>query len=453
MSRAEIITRTKTTLSKIIIFSTPKLGTSIIMGFADFALFTLYALAYQVTPILVGLALGLGKLTIAASQFFFGWISDSKYTRFGRRKPYLIIMSPILGFSFILLLLPSLIIDLNDLQGLFVWLLLWYQIFNICYGVTSPYGSWMAEQFTVEDRPRAAQYQSGFSFVGNAIMILFSMVVLTAFIERIQEAPDIIPPEFLFNVIIFGTIPVVFFYLASFLMPTEYNFKIESSVFQNLKTILTHKNFLLVTVMQGIASIAIVMIGNTMLQYIILVLQLKDEEYYIVAALMIFGILGFLYIWRRIIEKIGKKRSLLCMFLALILFLPLTLLGLIPMDSYFALGIIFILGLAGCLGGWYLFPAIMYADIAEDDEKKTGELKAGIYQGFPSITLNIFQAIGLFLLGIILDLPVIGNLPYSIGFILWGPICSAVLIVAYFYSRKFIQLDFKWEKNLNEVSR
>ena len=127
--------------------------------------------------------------------------------------------------------------------------------------------------------------------------------------------------------------------------------------------------------------------------------------------------------------------------------------GLIPMDSYFGLGIIFMLGLAGCLGGWYLFPAIIYADIAEDDEKKTGELKAGIYQGFPSIVLNLFQAGGLFLLGIILDLPVVGNLPYSIGLVLWGPICSVILIGAYFFSRKFIQLDFEWEKNQNEFNR
>ncbi len=118
------------------------------------------------------------------------------------------------------------------------------------------------------------------------------------------------------------------------------------------------------------------------------------------------------------------------------------------MSSYLILGIIFILGIAALLGGWYLFPYIIYADLAEDDEKSTGELKAGIYTGFPSIVLNIFQAGGIFLLGAILTLPSIttGSLTYSIGLILWGPICSLILICSWLYTKKFVTLDFEWEK-------
>ncbi len=85
----------------------------------------------------------------------------------------------------------------------------------------------------------------------------------------------------------------------------------------------------------------------------------------------------------------------------------------------------------------------MYADIAEVDERATGELKAGIYVGFPSIALNLFQALGLFIMGMILELPRWGTLTYSIGYVLWGPICSLILIGAYFFARKFIKLDFE----------
>ncbi len=449
MNEMEIVSRGKSSTNRNVMFGLPKLGTSIIMGFADFALATLYILGYQITPFLVGVALALGKLTIASSQFFFGWISDAKYTRLGRRKPYLIIMSPVLGLSFILLLLPSLILDLNDLNIIFIWLVVWYQIFNICYGVTSPYNSWMAEQFRVEDRPRASQYQQFFGMVGMAIITAFSMVVLTSFIDKIIEDPESIPSEFLYSVIIFGIIPIVLFYLVSFLLPIEPKFKIESNLFQNLKTILKNKNFVLVTIMQGISSVATMMITAIMLLFIEVVLDFNTTEYYVAAAIMIFGILGFLYIWRKLIEKLGKKRSLLYIFLSNVFVTLLTLLGLLPMESSFIFGILFILGLAGCLGGWSLFPAIMYADIAQDDEIKTGELKAGIYIGFPSITLNLFQALSLFIMGIILELPdiTVGSLQYSIGLILWGPICSLIFIITYLYTRKFIQLDFEWEKN------
>jgi len=449
MSQEEIITRSKGTRSRYLLFGMPKVGTAIVMGLADFALFTLYVVGYQVDPFLVGIALSLGKLTIAASQFFFGWISDAKYTRWGRRKPYLIILSPILALSFILLLLPGLIIDLSDIPAVLIWLLVWYQIFNFSYGVTTPYQSWMAEQFRVEDRPIASQYQNTIGFVGTSIMTIFSMVVLTNFNKEIQEHPEIIPPEFLYSVITFAIILVVLFYLISFLMPTEYEFKIESNIIQNLKIILKNKNFLLVTIMQGIASIAWIMIGSLILFYLETVLHF-EQMYYIMAALIfVFGILIFLYIWRKLIQKLGKKKSLLYIFLVAIIFLPFSLLGLIPMDSYLVIGIIFCLGIAGCMGGWFLFPAIMYADIAEDDEKTTGELKAGIYTGFPSIVLNLFQALGLFILGIITTLPdiMVGTSSFSMGNVLWGPICSLILIAAYLYSRKFIKLDFDWEKS------
>jgi Na+/melibiose symporter-like transporter len=150
-----------------------------------------------------------------------------------------------------------------------------------------------------------------------------------------------------------------------------------------------------------------------------------------------------------LIHKIGKKKALLFVFLAGVVFLPITLVALIPMN-YLILGIIFISGIGLILGGWFLFPYIVYADVAEDDEKKTGDLKAGIYAGFPSIILNIFQASGAILIGLILELPKInpGGFPepYSIGLVIWGPIASIILLINYFYTKKFVVLDFPWEK-------
>ncbi|MFX0043385.1 MAG: hypothetical protein ACFE8L_10775, partial [Candidatus Hodarchaeota archaeon] len=80
-----------------------------------------------------------------------------------------------------------------------------------------------------------------------------------------------------------------------------------------------------------------------------------------------------------------------------------------------------------------------------------GELKAGIYSGFPSIVLNIFQACGAFFIGTILSLPELtrdGAEPYSfsIGLLIFGPIVSVILLISYFYTKKYVQLDFDWEK-------
>jgi len=449
MTEADNVVWRKSSTSKFFLFGVPKFGTSILIGFADIALAALYIEAFQVTPFLVGFALAMGKLTIAASQFFFGWISDAKYTRWGRRKPYLIILSPILGVSFFFLLLPSLMININDKAAVFLWLLILYQIFNISYGVTSPYGSWMVEQFSNDERPRASQYQNTIGMLGSGVMSVFAIIILTGVITQIQNNPNVIPFEYSLSVLIFGIIPVILFYLVTFLMPTEPHFKIDSNIFQNLTVIVKNKNYLFVNGMMGIASIAWIMVGTLLLQYMQVVLVFSQTTYTIVAALFLIGILAFLYIWRKLVHKLGKKQSILYIFLVAIIFLPFSLIGLIPSGFLFIFGLIFVVGLGGCLAGWYLIPAIAIADIAEDDERKTGELKAGIYTGFPSIILNLFQSVGLLIMGTILELPAVGTSTFSLGYVIWGPVCSLILIGAYLYTRKFVQLDFEWEKKDN----
>lgn len=449
MNESNTTSSSKSSKSKFILYGMPRFGSSVVLGIEGMALFTLYTVAYGVAPFLVGFALAMGYLSIAASQFLLGWISDAKYTRWGRRKPWIILIAPILGISFVFVLMPALVLpDLNDKNALFLWLLVWDILFRVSYGMTTPYQSWAAEQFSVNERPKVSQIQNTFNFVGNGVMALFTLLVLTGVFDKIIKNPNVIPLEFLIPTIIFAIIVVVLFYLVVFLMPTEPKFKIESSLTQNLKTIVKNKNFVLITLMRGISGIAWAIITTIMLTYVVVVLNLSGMDYIIIAAFLLLGIFIFLYIWRKLIQKKGKKQTLLYVFLVAICFLPISLLGLIPLDSYLIFGIIFIIGIAAILGGWYLFPYIIDADIAEDDEKSTGELKAGIYAGFPSILLNIFQAGGVFFLGIIVSLPniTVGTSTFSIGLILWGPICSLILIGSYLYTKKFIILDFEWEK-------
>ncbi|MFX1325111.1 MAG: MFS transporter [Promethearchaeota archaeon] len=450
-----------------ILFSSPRLGTSIVLGIEGWALFTLYTSGYRLHPFLAGFSIAMGYLTIAFSQFLLGWISDAKYTRWGRRKPYIIIFAPILGISIIFLLLPRLIIDLDDTstfsfmgltfqnKPLFLWMLLWEILFRASYAVTTPYQAWMAEEFPVNERPKVSQFQNTFNYLGNGIMALFSLIILTRYIGAIEAAgtPNIaIPILMLIPIIIFGILTVVLFYIIAFKMPTEPNYKIESNLIQNLRTILKNKNFMLVVFMVGISGLGWSMITTVMLAYLEDVLVLGTTEYIIAAVALLLTIFIFLYLWRRGIQKRGKKKTLLLVFLLAVLFMPVSLLGLIPLQSYLIIGIIFIVGIGAILGGWFLFPYIVYADLAEDDQKSTGELKAGIYAGFPSIILNLFQAGGAFFIGIILSLPELTRYyatpiySFSIGFIIFGPIVSIILLVSYFYTKKFIELDFNWEK-------
>ena len=451
MNEVKDFERSKSSTGKMLFYGSARLSSAMVLGIEGFALFTLYYVGFGVPAILVTSAQAIGFIVIGLGQFFLGWVSDAKYTRWGRRKPWIIIITPLLTISFIALLLPSLILpDLNDKIALFLWFLIWDIVFKIGYSMTTVYQAWMPEQFEVKSRPKVSQFQNYFNYIGNAIMILMSMLVLTSFVSDLEtniNAP--MPSIFLILTILFGVIVMVLFYTVAFLMPTEPHLEIDTNLKETIKIIVKNKNFLKVILMIGISSLAWSQISTVMLTYTQVVLNFGTFEYLLVAVSFIIGVLIFFYIWRKLIEKRGKKPTLLIIILFGIVFLPLTLVGLLPIAVNLVFGLIFIIGIAAILGGWGLFPYIIYADLAEDDEKDTGNLKAGVYAGFPSIILNLFQAFGVFILGVaISSLPDIsvGPLTYSLGLVLWGPICSIILIVAYLYTRKYIKLDFDWEK-------
>jgi Na+/melibiose symporter-like transporter len=332
-------------------------------------------------------------------------------------------------------------------------MLVWEIIFRASYAVTTPYQAWMAEEFPVEERPKVSQFQNTFNYIGNGIMALFSLLLLTGYVNELKNNINTpLPLEVLIPILIFGILIIVLFYIIAFKMPTEPRYEIKSKLGENLKTIVKNKNFMIITFMVGISGLGWSMITTAMLKYLGDVLDLHDTDYIIAAVALLLTIFIFLYLWRRSIQKLGKKKTLLYVFLLAVVFMPISLLGLIPLQSYLVIGIIFIVGIGAILGGWFLFPYIVYADVAEDDEKETGELKAGIYTGFPAIILNIFQAAGAFFIGSILSLPKLERFyvadPYSfsVGLIIFGPIVSIILLCSYFYTKKFVKLDFDWEK-------
>ncbi len=430
------------------IFAIPRVGSAILLGIVGFATFNLYTVGYQLDNLWVGVALSLGYISIALSQFFFGWISDKWYTRWGRRKPWVIILAPISVISFIALLLPGLFLQSPPKSVLLVWLIIWDILFELAYAVTTPYGAWMAELFTVEERPKVSQIQNIFNYIGYSVMAVFTFVVFTNFTDQLESNPGILPPIYVWSCLIFGAVFIITFYLSTFLMPTEAPPKNLPNLIKNLKNIWHNRNYLLVVLMQGMASLAWVIATTVMLNYTQIVLAFGTLEYVLAGATLLLGIVFFMFIWRKIIAKRGKKGGLLILFITAALIFSCSVLGIVPVSLALIFGLLFIAGIAFSLAGWFLISGIWYADLAEDDEKKTDDLKAGLYVGFPSIALNLFQALGTFILGFITSLPkiAVGTLMFSCGYLLWGPICAVFLILTYFYAKRFIRLDFEWEK-------
>ena len=312
MSELTEVQREKTSNIKKLLFGFPRLGTSIVLGIEGWALLTLYTSGYGLHPFLAGIAITMGYLTIALSQFLLGWISDAKYTKWGRRKPYIIVFAPLLGISIIFLLLPGLVLDLNDSRTLFLWMIIWEIIFRASYAVTTPYQAWMAEEFPVEERPKVSQFQNTFNYIGNGIMALFSMIILTSYIEALDLAGDLnipIPINLSIPIFIFGILTIVLFYIIAFKMPTEPYYEVKSNLIENLKTIVKNKNFMFIVLMVGISGLGWSMVATTMLKYLQDALNMGIIDYIISAVTLILSM-------EEINTKKGKKTDfIICLYL------------------------------------------------------------------------------------------------------------------------------------------
>ena len=437
----------KASTGKFLTYGMPRLSASLVLDTVDFGILFLYILVYGLPPILSGIALAIGKLSIAIGQFSMGWLSDRTKTKYGRRKPFMFFYAPLTAISFICALLPMIFIQNPTAIVLFVWIIVFDAIFQWSYGgLTTPYQSWVSEQFIVHQRPKASAFQNLFGFIGAGVGIVFTLLVFPPLIETFQKTKTL-DPIFLILIFAFGILVILLFYICAFAFPVEKVEAPEMNFREDLKKVLKDKNFMRVCWLQGIAFLAIGMITPSLIGFATIVLKIEGTTLYLTAVVLLVGIMGFLFMWKKLIDKKGKKQTFLIILLTGIVVLPLTLIGLLPGEISFLITIIWVLSIAAFMGGWYLFPYIWLADLAEDAEVRSGEgRKSGLYAGFPAILLNIFQAVALFITGFLLSLPNVPGKEYSWGYVLWGVWCSGVIIVAYLYTRKLITLDFDWEK-------
>ena len=148
-------------------------------GIVSFALLDLYYIGFGLDPFWVGTAQAFGYVSIPLSQFFFGWISDYFPTKIGRRKPWIALLTPIEVIAFICLLMPQIFLQNPNHNTLMAWLFIWDILFEMAYAGSTPYGAWMAEIFTENERPKVAQTQNIFGFLGNGAMAVFTVIIFS----------------------------------------------------------------------------------------------------------------------------------------------------------------------------------------------------------------------------------------------------------------------------------
>ncbi|MHA1298511.1 MAG: MFS transporter [Candidatus Helarchaeota archaeon] len=386
-----------------IIYGSGRFGSSLLLDLVSFLVFYLYFEIFHLEPILSGIATGLGKFTIAFSGFFFGYISDKTYTKLGRRKPYLIIGAPALAISFILLFIPHVFglnitkifgLSIGNETALFVYLIIFICAFNFFYGfLLSPYQAWMRELTQESERIEVSAYQNFF----NILAVGVSAIVTLSFPETLTgEGLNILP----IIVIIFGLIEICGYVAPLLKLKEDPSVRIERNLINELKLTWENKNFMKWQLAQGFFAIVFTIILNSILGFIQNILLFSSTQYIIGALVLLLSVIILWTIWGYLSKKKSKHYALRSALIVFTIFVPFSLIiGILKIDF---LGYIYIGLVAAGISSWYLFPYVVMADFAEDDELRTGEKhRAGLYWGVKELYLNLFQAPAMILSGLI----------------------------------------------------
>lgn len=383
-----------------IAFGFGKFGTAIFMQLVTIAIVYVYNTAFELDQTLNAIGNAVGKIVIAFSGFIFGYISDIlRNPKWGRRKLFVWTGAPALAISFVMLFIPHYFIPLNKEILVFIWLLIWNSLFNLFYGyLTTPFQAWMPEVTTEDDRVSMSGIQNTANLIATIGGLAFAFIFTGMLDEEISKVGSaaILGPLgliLLIVVVVFALIEVLAFLPALLTIKEEPVERKERNILREFKIVLSNKNYVLWFITQGIYSMGLT-IFTALTFNLISFLGLTGMVDFAVFAIFMFGttMASFIF-WEKTSKRIGKRKGLFISYGCLVVILPLTLvLGKIPLIPNNIETWIFGLLLGFGLSTTYLFPNAIIGDLADEDERKTGESRAGMYTGFNSIPLNIFQA-------------------------------------------------------------
>lgn len=338
-----------------------------------------------------GLIIALSRIVDTFSGIFSGWLSDRALLRRGRRTSMMRGISiPIALFSVLVFFPPA----ANNALLNTVVICLFSVAFFLSYSLYAiPYYALIAELgVNARDRLQLSTLMA----VATALASLAGNRIL-ALMESVSEMTGLGPlPSFRLIVILYAAVSVVFLLLPAFLLtdvvPPDAT-RVRDSLPASFKAVLSdrlYRPYLIADVAWRVAS-TVTITGFLYFVTVLLGLPAARADYFL---LMIFVVNLALYLpIYRAAAKFGKKRLLTFAFAVLALDLAL----LVPAGNYpfsaEAQGWILSLLFGFSLAVFAVIPNALIGDISVACERKTGQLRAGMYFGVQSFLSRFAQMV------------------------------------------------------------
>jgi len=439
---------------KKVAYGMGRFGSSFLLTLTGLTSFYIYGEFFSLNWLLAGVALAISYVVIGLTHWLTGYWSDRVETRWGRRKPFVAVGAPGLALTGFLLFVPNWFLDLtNPSLGL---LLFFYYLVTLCtfkffYAfLLTAFQAWLPEITDEDERPLVSSMQNTANWVANGMGVVLGFVTPLLFVTSPEPALSQVG---LIVVLLFSIITILFFLPSIAWIREKPDIVVPKRSFaQETSIVVRNRTYVRWMFAVGFLSFSFSAITAQIVGFAQKVLLLNTFGLLLPPAItLLIAIVFFLFLWIKLIRRIGKGRSTMIAMVILALLLPLTpflnlLTGVI---SNMMIAVIYFIPLAACMAIYYLMSYIVPADIAQVDEIETGQSRSGMYTGFIGVPLNFFQAVSALLLGWLMDYSVATYGSNVWALMWWGPVFAPFLIVSAIILRYTnIDPDFKalWAK-------
>lgn len=368
---------------------------------------------------LAGSILMISKIWDAVNDPIVGVLTDkTRSRRWGRRLPWLLYGAIPFGFfSFLLWIVPNFGGETENLPwALFAYYVVVGAISQIFYTVVNlPYTA-MTPELTqdYDERTQLNSFRFAFSIGGSILGLLLAQIIFVV-IPEAQRARQYWVLAGICSVIsilalywcVLGTRKRALAFEAKRLQDSDGDETIP--FIQQFKIALSNRPFLFVIGIYLFSWLAVQITASIIPYFVVNAMELRQAD----IPTVMMGVQGtaliMLFVWARISKRVGKK----AVYFAGMGFWIIAQIGLFFLRPG-QIGLMYFLAVFAGIGVSvaYLVPWSLIPDVIELDELNTGQRREGVFYGFMVLLQKLGLALGLFLVGIMLQ---------TAGFIEAGP--------------------------------
>ncbi|MFX1452036.1 MAG: MFS transporter [Promethearchaeota archaeon] len=249
----------------------------------------------------------------------FGYLSDKTRSRYGRRRPWIMIFSPICAFLFWLISVPFFRQEIIGQPGMvFIYIIIIFIIYSIFFNAMAiPYTALMPEVTPENQRIQMSSLWNVIGGLGTGASIILPAILL------------FIVDSYIFVCGILALIFVCSCLITFFkineperLIPKIHGEGRKGSYMEILKD----RKFMIFEIAQFVWNFGFLIILNSITAFSVSVFEIKNEfEFGLLGILLLVILGGFIYIWNIKGDVWGQKKSIMfCLFFLAIIF-PFTI--------------------------------------------------------------------------------------------------------------------------------